>query len=191
MGHFALTALLMPVIKATAEESEHGARIVNLTSRLHAVGPREGIMFDNLLWEEGKEPAYNPTMAYGHSKFANVVFTQELAARLGPQSKIFVNSVHPGIVDTELQRHLEERRGRAYVQAFKIYKGALPVNVGALTQLYAALSPEVETYNYRGEYFVPVARLGKLDPVAPTITQEMRTKLWDVSEELTGINFDV
>ena len=191
LGHFALTALLMPVIQATAEESEHGARIVNLTSRLHAATPSEGILFDNLLWAEGKEPLYNPTLAYGHSKFANIVFTQELAARLGPDSKVFVNSVHPGIVDTELQRHLEERKGKIYVQAFKFYKGALSPNVGALTQLYAAMSPEIETKNYRGEYFIPVAKLGQLDPAAPKITAEMRTKLWEVSEQLTGIEFAI
>lgn len=190
LGHFALTALLFPIIRDTAE-TEGSARIVNLTSSYHSKGPREGILFDNLLWSEDKTPKYSPGLAYGHSKFANVVFTQELSSRLGTNSKIFVNAVHPGFVDTELTRHMEKKYSKLVVQFFKWYNGALSPYNGALTQVYTAISPEIEEKNYRGQYFVPIAKHRNLDPNAPEITEEMRTKLWEISEQMTGVKFDV
>ena len=102
LGHFAFTAPLIPVLRQTAQDLGVKSRIVNLTSSYHAKGPREGILFDNLKWEASKGQKYDASKAYGHSKFANVLFTQELSARLGQDSDILVNAVHPGFVDTEL-----------------------------------------------------------------------------------------
>lgn len=102
LGHFAFTGPLMPVLLRTAETTGVKSRIVNLTSNYHAKGPKQGILFDNLKWEKAKGQKYDGSRAYGHSKFANVLFTQELSSRLGEDSPIIVNCVHPGFVKTEL-----------------------------------------------------------------------------------------
>lgn len=73
----------------------------------------------------------------------------------------------------------------------KYVNNALNVHDGALTQLYVACSPEIETKQYRAKYFVPIAKLSELDKKAPKITQEMRSRLWEVSEEMTGVKYDL
>eukprot|EP00494_Astrolonche_serrata_P008033 UN08067 len=53
---------------------------------------------------------YTPGLAYGHSKFANVVFTEELARQITERNdNILCNAVHPGFVDTELTRHMSDK----------------------------------------------------------------------------------
>jgi NAD(P)-dependent dehydrogenase (short-subunit alcohol dehydrogenase family) len=60
-------------------------------------------------------PRYDPNLAYGHSKFANMVFSKELnkratasaLARGCPDAAVVCNAVHPGFVKTELTRHRE------------------------------------------------------------------------------------
>ena len=140
LGHFAFTALLYPILKATASSNEVSdadpVRIVNVSSNYHAKGPKEGIMFQNLRWER-KYPPYDPSLAYGHSKFANIVFTKELQDRLHSkrESKIITTSVYPGFVDTELMRHVEKQYSKTIIRAYKWWRGALNVSDGALTQL--------------------------------------------------------
>lgn len=196
LGHFAFTAQLFPALKATAATdgiTEHNpVRIVNLSSSYHSKGPKAGILFDNLKWE-AETLKYNPGLAYGHSKFANVVFTKELQDRLAAsgEKKIISTAVHPGFVDTELTRHVERKYSKTIIRFFKWWNGALSVQDGALTQLYCAVSPEIVQKNYQGEYFVPIAQRSDLDKSAPKVTKEMQQKLWDVSQELTGVQFGI
>lgn len=194
LGHFLLTKLLFPRLRA-ASTADEPSRVVNLTSSFHERGPREGILFDNLGWAEGKSPEYTPSLAYGHSKFANVVFTQELNRRVVAApggGDVVCNCVHPGFVDTALTRHREGEMGvigPAVVAAFKWIKGALSVQDGALTQLYAAAAPEA--LGRRGVLFIPIAQESALFPNCPVITDEMRRRLWEVSEAMVGERFEV
>eukprot|EP00924_Labyrinthula_sp_SR-Ha-C_P000354 maker-scaffold_25-augustus-gene-4.52-mRNA-1 protein AED:0.22 eAED:0.24 QI:1536/0/0.25/1/0.33/0.5/4/0/567 len=142
LGHFAFTSYLYQNIAEAAKKNpEKDYRIVNLTSSLHKGGPKEGILFDDLKWEKNK---YTPTLAYGHSKFANVVFTQELCDRVGENEalkNLYVNCVHPGFVDTDLTRHVRKQyiMGGVILFIFKKLKGAINVHDGALTQLVCFL----------------------------------------------------
>ena len=233
VGHFLLTALLFPTLRASSTP-EAPSRVVNLSSSFHARGPREGILFDNLAWDQALPgPAYDPSIAYGHSKFANIVFTQALDARArraaaaaatatatatanvtaatavgdgsgsgvtdgevchgGGGGDVICNAVHPGFVKTRLTRHREEAMGNIVgplvVGMYKRAMGALSVQQGALTQLYVAASPEAA--KVRGQFFEPIARLSELYDTCPEITQNMRDRLWAVSEELAGIKFDI
>ncbi|KAG6514740.1 short-chain dehydrogenase TIC 32 B, chloroplastic-like isoform X1 [Zingiber officinale] len=78
LGHFLLTNLLLEKLKTTAEKTGIESRIVNLSSVAH-VGPySEGIKFDKL----NDKKAYNDIMAYGQSKLANILHSNELARRL-------------------------------------------------------------------------------------------------------------
>ena len=99
-GHFLLTNLLMPLLK----KATPGARIVNVSSLGHTMGQ---IYWDDINFE--KTP-YDPLNAYTQSKLANVLFTKELARR-GEGSGVSAYSLHPGVVHTELGRHIKETYG--------------------------------------------------------------------------------
>lgn len=91
-GHFLLTILLVDMMKASAP-----ARIINVSSVVHAYGK---INRDDLL----SEKSYSSLAAYNQSKLANVLFTRELAKRLHG-TNVTANSLHPGVVATELFRN--------------------------------------------------------------------------------------
>src|ERR1035437_10157843 len=93
LGHFALTGLLLDLLKKTPK-----SRVVNVSSMAH----KSGVMdFDNLLYENGKD--YSPMKAYGRSKLSNLLFTYELQRFFEP-NKIDCMAVvaHPGVSDTNL-----------------------------------------------------------------------------------------
>lgn len=99
LGHFLLTHhLLEQVVAAEA------GRVVVVSSGAHRWAPEEGIQFDNLDGAQG----YDPAEAYGQSKVANGLFSRELARRLADTSATS-NSLHPGVIPTNLSRHLPER----------------------------------------------------------------------------------
>ncbi|XP_050510074.1 retinol dehydrogenase 13-like [Diabrotica virgifera virgifera] len=93
MGHFLLTNLLLDMLKQSAP-----SRIINVSSVAHKRGE---INKEDL----NSDKSYDPSNAYAQSKLANILFTNELAKRL-EGTGVTANSVHPGIVDTELTRHM-------------------------------------------------------------------------------------
>ena len=93
LGHFLLTNLLLDRIKEAPS-----ARIVNVSSRAYLRGDLD---FDNLNCER----SYSPWVAYGTSKLANILFTRSLAKRL-ERTSVTANALHPGMIMTELARHL-------------------------------------------------------------------------------------
>ena len=94
MGHVLLTKLLLPPLLSTAEMPEADVRIVNLSSEGHNLTPKGGIITD-----EAKVDALRSWVRLGHSKLANILFTQELAARYPNFTSI---AVHPGTINTDL-----------------------------------------------------------------------------------------
>lgn len=93
LGHFLLTNLLLDLL-----EKSTPSRIVNVSSLAHTRGE---IKVSDL----NSEQSYDSGNAYSQSKLANVLFTRELAKRL-EKSGVTVNALHPGIVHTELGRHM-------------------------------------------------------------------------------------
>ncbi len=173
LGHFALTAHLMPLLRTTP-----GARVVTVSSLMHFVG---WIHFADL----NSMKRYNATLAYGQSKVANLLFARELARRLGSANLDVISAAaHPGSTRTELQRHSELMHAAVRVFAQDAPAGALPT-------LYAATAPDVRG----GDYFGP--RLGLVGPPARALSsplaqnRDVARKLWDVSEQLTGVKFDL
>lgn len=93
MGHFLLTNLLLDTLKQSSP-----SRIVVVSSIAHTRG-------DINVTDLNSEKSYDEGAAYNQSKLANILFTIELAKRL-QSTGVTVNALHPGIVDTELMRHM-------------------------------------------------------------------------------------
>mmetsp|Transcript_23022 Transcript_23022/g.63583 ORF Transcript_23022/g.63583 Transcript_23022/m.63583 type:complete len:297 (-) Transcript_23022:356-1246(-) len=174
LGHFALTSLLLPHFK----KANKPIRIINVSSKGHAFGKMD---FNDLFRD--KPGAYGALEAYGQSKRANILFTYELARRLETegQTQITVNALHPGVITTELGRHIIG--GRWYMDwllkaASYIFWFKTPAQ-GAETQLYLATSPDVA--NITGKYFDNCKEV-KSD--GPSYDKETAKKLWEVSEQL-------
>jgi NAD(P)-dependent dehydrogenase (short-subunit alcohol dehydrogenase family) len=175
LGHFALTGLLLEPLRRTPK-----ARVVSVSSLAHFWG---GIAFDDLQ----SERSYNPTRAYGQSKLANLLFTRELARRLeAARIDALAAAAHPGSTRTELQRH--SGLMHAIVAVF-----SQPPAQGALPTLYAATAPGVRG----GDYFGPSGFAGCIGPPGRARTSPRAKdaatarRLWDVSEQLTGVHYGI
>jgi NAD(P)-dependent dehydrogenase (short-subunit alcohol dehydrogenase family) len=173
LGHFALTGLLIDLIKNTPN-----SRIVNVSSTAHKIGD---LNFDDLNWETRR---YNKFRSYGDSKLANLYFTKELQKRLGKQSSgVIVASAHPGASATELSRHSRFFRVLSlFVQSS---------GMGALPTLYAAVAPDVRGNDYYGPGgFQEIAGYPKkVGSTKRANRDDIAAKLWDVSEEMTGVSY--
>jgi NAD(P)-dependent dehydrogenase (short-subunit alcohol dehydrogenase family) len=180
LGHFALTGLLLDRLLPVP-----GSRIVTVSSIGHRI--RAAIHFDDLQWER----SYSRVAAYGQAKLANLMFTYELQRRLAPHGTTVAVAAHPGVSDTELARYTPAalRVPLTWLAPLLTQDPAM----GALPTLRAATDPAV----LGGQYYGPGNRreiqgYPKLVTSSPEsldlVTQQ---RLWDVSEELTGVAFSV
>jgi NAD(P)-dependent dehydrogenase (short-subunit alcohol dehydrogenase family) len=132
LGHFVLTTALLPQLVA-------GSRIVNVSSRGHF---RSGMRWDDPHFRD--ESTYDKWTAYGQSKTANILFAVELDKRLASQG-IHAFALHPGVIMTELSRHLtSEDTGalRSRLSGAKMVFKTIPQ--GAATSVWAATSTELD-----------------------------------------------
>lgn len=176
LGHYALTGHLLDLLDKTP-----GSRIVNVSSMAHTYGDLD---FDDLNWEKRK---YNKMRSYGDSKIANLYFTYELAKRLKAKgSSVTVTAAHPGWTATDLQRHSGLFSLLNPLFAMKSPQGALPT-------LRAAVDPEAKN----GDYFGPNGRQEwrgwpvKVQSNDLSHDKDIAKKLWDISEEWTGIKYSL
>ncbi len=181
LGHAALTWLLMPALRARP-----GARVVTVSSLAHQMG---GVDLADPNYEVRR---YTSWGAYAQSKLANLLFARELDRRTRAAG-VDVTSVaaHPGVTATELSANTARARGNALLGlGAKIGDFfSQSVEVGALPQLYAATSPDVE----RGGYYGPDGFRGMRGHPAPAgSTTAARddlaaSRLWDLTAKLTGV----
>jgi NAD(P)-dependent dehydrogenase (short-subunit alcohol dehydrogenase family) len=116
------------------------ARIINVSSVAHIRGE---IQFDDIHMDKN----YTSTGAYAQSKLANVLFSRELAKRLSnSNTNIKVYCLHPGLINTDLQRHLTGLLAFAYKLLKRIVQ--IDAELGAQTTLYCALSSSEESGHY-------------------------------------------
>ncbi|XP_073033306.1 short-chain dehydrogenase TIC 32, chloroplastic-like [Primulina eburnea] len=180
LGHFLLTNLLLDTMKRTVGETKREGRIVNVSSEAHRFSYREGIRFERLNDQEG----YNRWLAYGQSKLANLLHANELARRLKEDGvEISVNSVHPGVVTTNLFRHFGVWGGN--LGLFEGFLGTLGkllfknVQQGASTTCYLALHPQIK--GTTGAYFADNNMAKASGKAGDT---DVAKKLWDFSMDL-------
>ncbi len=174
LGPFALTGLLMPLLMSTKN-----ARIVSTSSVAHNQG---NIDFTDINW---KKRRYNTSKAYSDSKLANLYFSYELKRRLeNVENPPLVVTAHPGGTKTDLARHSG---------IFNIFMNLLflPVEKGVLSTLRAATDLNAKSGDYYGPGgFMQVRgfpELVKSSKMSHNLTNAKR--LWDLSEQLTGVQY--
>ncbi|KAH0551547.1 hypothetical protein GP486_007237 [Trichoglossum hirsutum] len=172
IGHHLLTKLLIPTLLETAEQPDSkpkGVRVVNVSSSAHAVAPPGGIVFDNINLERA-----NALTRYGQSKLANILDTRELARRYPGITSV---AVHPGVILTHLYDAICGW-GPVFRYGVALFGRLFMQNVvqGALNQLWAATSDEVEN----GSYYHPVGSKSMGNAYARD--EELARKLWDWTE---------
>jgi retinol dehydrogenase 12 len=164
LGHFALTQALLPLLIASGP-----ARIVNVASEVHYQA--KGVDFDALRYRT-KNVSGMPQ--YAVSKLSNVLFTQELARRLG-SAPVTAYSLHPGVVASDIWRRIPWPARQIATRRM------LTIEQGAQTSLYCATSPEVASET--GKYY---DRCKEVEP-SPVATPELAARLWEYSEKWTAI----
>lgn len=179
VGHFLLTKLLLPVLRATAARPEKpDVRVVVLSSVGLAMAPSSG--FDES-WVRTDGSAVTTWTRYGQSKLANALMARELARRY---PELTTAAVHPGVVATNLLGPTEQSYGifsRIGVALFKLF--IVSPETGAKNQLWAAVSSDVKS----GGYYTPVGVLDTSWRTAKARNDELARKVWEWTEgELKG-----
>lgn len=184
LGHFALTAKLMPMLSKDA-------RIINVSSAAHQFAGK-GLELDNL----NGEVKYGPWSSYGQSKLANIMFSKELQRRANAANlPLTAVSLHPGAVQTDLSRNMMGPEKFEAMKSEKSWKtdllakslgvlGVMDIPQGANTQVYLAAGQGGS--NIGGDYFEN-QKVSK--PAGAANDLEKAQALWSVSEKLTGVEF--
>ena len=180
LGHFALTGLLLGTMEGRSD-----ARVVTLSSGAHRIGK---ITLDDLQ----RERSYFRWTAYGQSKLANLMFALELDRRLREAgSPILSVAAHPGYAATNLQWAAAPLLDRGVMLALNVF--AQSADMGALPTLYAATAPDLA-----GGTFVGPDGIGEqrghpriVSPNAAALDADTAARLWERSEELTGVRFEL
>ena len=178
LGHFALTGLLMDLVAKT-----QNARVVNISSNAHYGGELD---FSNLMFEGGE--GYTPNRGYRRSKLANLLFTYELQRRFEAHSiNAIAVAAHPGFSNTKLADHLSGVKILRSVLGWVVQSAAM----GALPGIRAAVDPDVQGGQYYGPDGIREFRGLPVIVGSNAASQDLADaeRLWQVSEELTGISF--
>lgn len=194
LGHFALAALLFPLMRRKDNSSkEEPARIVSISSISHH---GSALDFDNL---NAKPPAYDAMGAYRASKLANLLFAYELHRRLQAAgiSNVLSVACHPGVTESNLLPNLLETYNNVIVRSVIRFVHWLPWaqtnEMGALNVLCVATDPQVGGGEYIGPHglmeFYGYPRV--VASSKQSHSQEDAERLWGVSEQLTGVKFPV
>lgn len=167
IGHFTLITGLL-------ERLTDSARVVVVSSAAHMGAPEGGVDFDNLDGSAG----YHPWKMYGQSKLANILFTKALARRFEGSQRV-ANTLHPGVIETNLLRHqmdaaeaLLDRIGRENIKS---------IPQGAATQVFLAVHPDGAQHN--GKYF---DNCQVTKPLPAADDRQLADRLWAWSESVVA-----
>ncbi|OLR95558.1 oxidoreductase [Actinokineospora bangkokensis] len=179
LGPFVLTSMLLDALGRGTD-----ARVVTVTSYLH----RRGRIYFHDLDGTGN---YDRAKFYAQSKLANVVFALELHRRLRAAGAGIASVLaHPGYAATNLQSNGPTGVAKLALKVTNRFL-AQDAAMGALPQLYAAAHPDVES----GQMIGPDGRREQkghpkvVYPLEAARDRELAQRLWEVSEELTKVEF--
>ena len=174
LGHFALTARLLPLLLATG-----GSRIVTMSSMAARLGH---VDLGDLMWE--RRP-YDRWQAYFQSKLANLLFTLELDRRLrAAGATTAALAAHPGGSRTSLGRHGRSWANRLLVPLYTPF--LQPASFGALGLVRAATDPGARSGEYYGSLLQVWGPPVQEKPSRQARDPQLAAGLWEQSEQLTG-----
>jgi len=190
VGHFLLTALVLPALVRSAERRSDRPRIVTVASIAHKRGR---LHFEDLQWTK----SYSPMRAYQQSKLANLMLARELDRRLRragePESLIMSIAAHPGVANTKLFQVGDHgkverliRRGMGRLIGTLLNSGA----EGALATLYAAAAADVQDGGYYGPKGFREMRgveIASAEIAPQARDQAAAERLWAECERLGGV----
>ncbi|KAK4312058.1 hypothetical protein Pmani_016487 [Petrolisthes manimaculis] len=168
-GHFLLTNLLLERLKQSTP-----SRIVNVSSMAHK--RVSSLDLNSLNFEK---EVYRHLVPYRRSKLCNILFSLELARRL-EGSGVTANSLHPGVVKTDILISYNTMLGRIFKLFLILW--AKDVKLGAQTNIYLALSEEVEGVS--GRYF---SDCKQVKPTKLARDKDLAKRLWEVSEKMVKL----
>ncbi|KAI8668452.1 hypothetical protein NCS55_00871100 [Fusarium keratoplasticum] len=192
LGHFLLFQLLKPALLA-ASTPEFNSRVIALSSTGHRAG---GIRFGDLNFDE--PGSYDPMLAYGQAKTANIYLANEIERRYGSQG-LHAISLHPGVINTNLSKSLDQATKDFMRNDPGFQKQLKSVAQGAATTVYAAVSKDWEGKG--GKYLYDCAEAGPVRPDSDYMSmddgyaewiydEEKASKLWTESIKLVGLEED-
>lgn len=167
IGHFILVTGLL-------DQLTDAGRVVMVSSDAHKAAPKAGIQFDNLSGDKG----YGAWKNYGQSKLANLLFARELARQFEGTDKT-ANAVHPGVIKTNLGRHMNPVVKVAMAIANPLALKTIPQ--GAATQVYAATHSSMAKTS--GEY---LSHCNVSKSSSNGRDMDMARKLWEASEQIVA-----
>lgn len=167
VGHFILVTGLL-------DRLTDDGRVVVVSSGAHRMAPREGIRLDDLAGATG----YTAWGHYGQSKLANLLFAKELARRLAGTRRT-ANAVHPGVIRTNLSRHMASPANVLFALLGPLVLKT--VAQGAATEVYAAVHPSLAATS--GAYLVDC---NTATPRADADDPALARRLWEVTEALVA-----
>ncbi|KAF8581217.1 NAD(P)-binding protein [Ramaria rubella] len=173
LGHFLFTVELLPLLIKTSKTSPgNKSRVVNVSSINH-------IFVKDVPWDAFKDGSarrtLDPQLFYDQSKFGIIVFSYELARRYG--DSINAIALHPGTFNSNILRYYGS------VKKWILSWLQSPAEFGALTQLYAATTPNADSLS--GQYLIPWARVGVSTPY--TKDPEIGRRMWEYLESNSRI----
>lgn len=172
IGHFLLTTGLLDQLSDTG-------RVVVVSSNAHRRTVKGGIDFENL---DGSK-SYNDWLFYGQSKLANLLFARELGRRFATTNDEkrcqTANSLHPGVIQTNLFRHMNALMSGVFKVLGPL--GLKTIPQGAATQTFLAAHPDASSFN--GEYF---ADSNTKESSEYGRDMELARRLWEKSEEIVA-----
>jgi NAD(P)-dependent dehydrogenase (short-subunit alcohol dehydrogenase family) len=183
LGHFALTGLLLPQIV-------DGGRVVTVASLVHRRG--------RIVFEDVPRPRrYSGARQYAMSKLANMLFAFELDRRLKAAGRSIRSiAAHPGYSATNLQfvgAQMAGSRAKGAIMWLGNTLFAQRAEVGALGTIYAAVGDDLVGGEYVGSNGWKELRglPEKCTPSRASRDADVARRLWELSEELTGVRFSV
>jgi len=200
LGHFLFTNLLIPKLAAAAKSAKPGSvRVINVASSAHRYGP---VRFSDINFDKPREslpekewpnykllsqwgPIDKPYLymaAYAQSKTANILFTT--SCNQNPRFRGIPSfAVDPGLVNTDVLRHLSPEARKAFGQ--RVANLWQTLEQGASTTLVAALDPALRVED--GKAYLANCQLKDAEAWATDVSAA--EKLWAMSEEMVGENF--
>jgi NAD(P)-dependent dehydrogenase (short-subunit alcohol dehydrogenase family) len=174
LGHFLLTTLLLPQLRAAAAASGD-ARVVTLSSEAHR---NWGIDLDDI---DFQRRGYDTFLAYGQSKSANILMTVELQPRFGAEG-ITALAVHPGTCATNLARYMDRATlKKMFAMSAETFapENMKTVAQAAATTVWAVTEPSLAGH---GGAYLADCQIGEADAAATDPAAAQR--LWLLSERL-------